>query len=101
MEELIMAEFIVTGQTVKAKADDFMRYSSDVRTKAEELTALIASLDEIWEGDAHDAFKAAYEKNKIALENYAVILQKYSSALQDISNDYDVSESKNTQLANS
>lgn len=96
-----MAEFTVTTETLTQKAEELNKLSSDMTTKAAELTAIVSSLDSIWEGDAHDAFKGNFEKTRSALANYSAMIAKYCAALGEISGEYGKTEASNTQIAQS
>lgn len=101
MEEKNLAEFTVTSQTVATKAEELDKLNKDMLARASELTALVNSLDSIWEGDAHDAFKTEYEKSKNALANYSAMIAKYSASLSEIASEYAKTEASNVQIAQS
>lgn len=96
-----MAEFIVTTQTLLSKAEELTKMNTDLKEKTDGLNGLVASLDSVWEGEAHDEFKVAYDKSRIALDKLSIELSKYCVALSDISNDYAKTEANNIQIAQS
>ena len=96
-----MAEFIVTAATLQQKSEELTKLNSDLLVKSNEMEELVASLDAIWEGDAHDAFKSSFEKTRVALEKYGAAISKYSVQLTEISNEYIKTEATNTELAQS
>lgn len=96
-----MAEFTVTAAEMEKKAEEVGALNADLQSKASELTQIVLSLDSIWEGDAHDAFKTAYSKAQTALDKYSAAILKYSNALSEIAVDYDKTEAANTSIAQS
>ena len=65
-----MAEFTVTSNQVRAKEGELQNLNSSYKQKIDSLEQIVKGLDGMWEGDAHDAFHAAFEKDKVNLWNF-------------------------------
>lgn len=53
----------------------------------------------MWDGDANDAFHAAFTKDVTQMNNFYNAIEKYVSNLNEIVKKYEAAESKNLQTA--
>ena len=94
-----MAEFTVTSNQVRAKEGEIQNLNSSYKQKIDSLEQIVKGLDGMWEGDAHDAFHAAFEKDKVNLWNFYNAIEKYCQTLLEIAQNYEKAEAKNVQTA--
>ena len=94
-----MAEFTVTSNQVRAKEGELQNLNSSYKQKIDSLEQIVKGLDGMWEGDAHDAFHAAFEKDKVNLWNSYNAIEKYCQTLLEIAQNYEKAEAKNVQTA--
>ena len=94
-----MAEFTVTSNQVRAKEGELQNLNSSYKQKIDSLEQIVKGLDGMWEGDAHDAFHAAFEKAKVNLWNFYNAIEKYCQTLLEIAQNYEKAEAKNVQTA--
>ncbi len=94
-----MAEFTVTSNQVRAKEGELQNLNSSYKQKIDSLEQIVKGLDGMWEGDAHDAFHAAFEKDKVNLWNFYNAIEKYCATLLEIAQNYEKAEAKNVQTA--
>ena len=94
-----MAEFTVTSNQVRAKEGELQNLNSSYKQKIDSLEQIVKGLDGMWEGDAHDAFHAAFEKDKVHLWNFYNAIEKYCQTLLEIAQNYEKAEAKNVQTA--
>ena len=94
-----MAEFTVTSNQVRAKEGELQNLNSSYKQKIDSLEQIVKGLDGMWEGDAHDAFHAAFEKDKVNLWNFYNAIEKYCQTLLEIAQNYEKAEAKNDQTA--
>jgi WXG100 family type VII secretion target len=94
-----MAEFTVTSNQVRAKEGELQNLNSSYKQKIDSLEQIVKGLDGMWEGDAHDAFHAAFEKDKVNLWNFYNAIEKYCQTLLEIAQNYEKAEAKNVQTA--
>ena len=94
-----MAELTVTSNQVRAKEGELQNLNSSYKQKIDSLEQIVKGLDGMWEGDAHDAFHAAFEKDKVNLWNFYNAIEKYCQTLLEIAQNYEKAEAKNVQTA--
>ena len=94
-----MAEFTVTSNQVRAKEGELQNLNSSYKQKIDSLEQIVKGLDGMWEGDAHDAFHAAFEKDKVNLWNFYNAIEKYCQTLLEIAQNYERAEAQNVQTA--
>lgn len=96
-----MAEFTVTPSELKNKATELQKLNAQLKTKIGELEQAEGSLSNMWEGEAHDAFTAAFKRDKVQMDNFYNAIEKYVSALNQIAARYESAESRNVSTASS
>ena len=94
-----MAEFTVTSNQVRAKEGELQNLNSSYKQKIDSLEQIVKGLDGMWEGDAHDAFHSAFERDKVNLWNFYNAIEKYCQTLLEIAQNYEKAEAKNVQTA--
>ena len=96
-----MAEFTVTSSEVANKAAELQRINGQYKTAVDALETTASSLSSMWEGEAHDAFYSAFNKDKVQMTNFYNAIEKYVTTLQQIAAKYAESESRNVTTASS
>lgn len=89
----------VTPKTLRTKADDLRSQNKTLRSHLDQLRTQANSLDGMWEGDAHNAFKSDFTNNMSKIEQFCSAIDTYATALENIANQYETAESKNVSIA--
>lgn len=76
-----MALIQVTPETLRSKAADVRSYKSEHDETMLRLKNLIYALNEIWKGDAQDAFLAKYESMQSTFTNFSELLEGYAKLM--------------------
>ena len=95
-----MAEFTVTPSELKNKATELQKLNAQLKTKIGELEQAESSLSNMWEGESHDAFSAAFKRDKVQMDNFHAAIEKYVTALNQIAARYETAESRNVSTVN-
>lgn len=96
-----MGEFTVTSSQVREKAQYLRNLNSQLKAKIELLETTEASLNGMWEGDAHDTFDSKFKANKAKMISFYNGIDKYAAALDNIASKYEAAEAKNVATASS
>ncbi|MBO6137339.1 MAG: WXG100 family type VII secretion target [Lachnospiraceae bacterium] len=94
-----MAEIFVTPGELRSKAAELRELNAQFKTNVEELTATEGSLSSMWEGQAHDAFRSAFETDKGQWETFHTTIENYCITLENIATEYENAENKNAETA--
>ena len=82
-----MALIQVTQETLRSKAADVRSYKSEHDEVMARLKNLIYALNEVWKGDAQDAFLAKYESMQSTFTNFSELLEGYSRLMDTAANE--------------
>lgn len=93
--------FQVTPKTLRTKADGLRNQNKTLRAKIEDLRTQAKNLDQMWEGDAHNAFRTQFVTDMQKMDEFCATIDAYANALDNISVQYENAESKNTSTASS
>jgi WXG100 family type VII secretion target len=96
-----MAEFQVTAQQLRTKAGELRDMNSKLKGYIEELVEKEANLATMWEGEAQQAFRNAFQQDKGQMDNFYNAIEQYASALEAIAAKYEQAESTNYNTASS
>jgi len=94
-----MAEFQVTAAQLQSKAEELSQYNASFKQKVDSLEETEVALMGMWDGEAKDTFHAAFNRDKVNMQNFYNAIAQYVSALQQIAAKYSQAEAQNTQTA--
>ena len=94
-----MAEILVTSSELRKTAEELQNLNNQFKQKTEDLTGKENELNGMWDGQANDAFHAAFTKDKGQWDVFSNTITEYANALIQIAQKYDQAESINTQTA--
>lgn len=94
-----MALIRVTAAQLRAQAEALRNTNSNFKTQVGNLENQELSLKSMWEGEANDAFHAAFSRDKIQMDNFFNAIQQYAAVLENIAAKYEQAEQTNTSTA--
>ena len=96
-----MADFKVTTSVLRAQADELTDLNARFRSSVEKLVTSEASLNSMWDGEANDAFHAAFNTDKSKMDQFYNLIMQYIERLRTIALRYEQTEQANTEIATS
>lgn len=87
-----MAEIKVTPQELKSKADELQNLNRQFRSEVEKMSGYEAELSGMWDGEAKEAFRKAFNDDKGKWERFAINIDKYILALRENASQYETAE---------
>ncbi|MDD3253299.1 MAG: WXG100 family type VII secretion target [Lachnospiraceae bacterium] len=94
-----MALIRVTSSQVTSTATQLRDYNQNFNSQVQALQSSEESLNGMWDGQANDAFHAAFNNDKEYMTQFYNLINKYCEALDQIAAEYDKAESMNTDTA--
>ncbi|MCI9162214.1 MAG: WXG100 family type VII secretion target [Lachnospiraceae bacterium] len=94
-----MALIRVTASQVRNTSSSLRDYNQNFSTQVQNLQESEASLSSMWEGQAKDAFHAAFESDKEFMIQFNKLVDQYCQALDNIAAEYEKAENVNTETA--
>ena len=94
-----MAEIQVTSATLRSKAEELKQLNAQFKTAVSALEASESSLNGKWEGESHDSWHQAFNKDKTQMDNFYNAIQNYCTSLLSIAEKYEQAENKNISTA--
>lgn len=76
-----MALIQVTPDLLTGKANELRGYKSQHDEAMSKMRALIMGLNEVWKGDAQNAFVAKYESMQATFNNFSQMLEDYAKLM--------------------
>lgn len=76
-----MALIQVTPDLLTGKANELRGYKSQHDEAMTKMRTLIMGLNEVWKGDAQDAFVAKYESMQSTFNNFSQMLEDYAKLM--------------------
>ena len=76
-----MALIQVTQDLLNGKANELRGYKDQHDDAMAKMRALIMGLNEVWKGDAQDAFLAKYEGMQSTFTNFSQMLEDYAKLM--------------------
>lgn len=76
-----MALIQVTPDLLTGKANELRGYKGQHDEAMSKMRTLIMGLNEIWKGDAQDAFVAKYESMQSTFNNFSQMLEDYAKLM--------------------
>lgn len=96
-----MADFKVTTSVLKTQADELTELNGRLKTSIEKLVTSESSLNSMWDGEANDAFHAAFATDKGKMDEFYNLIMQYIERLRTITVRYEQTEQTNTEIASS
>jgi len=96
-----MAAFQVTASELKAKAGNLRDMNSKFKAQVSNLETQEQSLASMWEGEAKNAFRTAFNNDKAQMDNFYNLIEQYCIALEQIASKYELAEAQNVSTASS
>lgn len=94
-----MSEIMVTAAQLRAKAEELENLNQQLKSQNEKLGTTEEALNVMWEGDANTAFHAAFNSDRVQINNFYNAIAAYVSALRVIAQKYEQTEAQNQQIA--
>lgn len=94
-----MAQIRVTASQVRSTATSLREYNQNFSTQVQNLQDSEASLNSMWEGQAKEAFHAAFTSDKEYMTQFHALVERYCAALDNIATEYENAEKLNTETA--
>lgn len=87
-----MAVIQVTPEVLRSKAGNVRSYKSQHDETMAKLKNLIYGLNEIWKGDAQQAFLAKYESMQSTFTNFSQLLESYAKLMDTAANELEATD---------
>ena len=81
-----MALIQVTPETLISKATNVRRHRGEHEQTMQQLSQLIFSLNEIWRGEAQDAFVERFRSMESTFRNFSEMLEGYAQLMDTAAN---------------
>ncbi len=94
-----MALIRVTASQVRSTSSSLRDYNQNFNSQVQALQSAEESLNGMWDGQANDAFHAAFTSDKEYMTQFYNLINKYCDALEQIAAEYERAESVNTETA--
>lgn len=89
----------VTAADIKRTSEQLKSFDQNFKSQVEKLNSSEGSLNSMWEGDAKNAFHAAFQSDREYMNQFYNLIQKYCQALDNIAVEYENAEARNTDTA--
>ena len=93
------SEIRVASAALANKKEELQSMNQKFKEITESLEATARTLEGGWEGESHDAFYAAFQNDRLQMNNFAEAVQSYIQALDMIIAGYEAAEAQNTGIA--
>ena len=94
-----MAHYEVTQEELNAAIQELTNQNAEFKSSVSKLVAAKDELCGMWQGDANNTFKAAFEADQGKWTEFAATVEKYIEGLTKIMNLYSNAESRNVETA--
>lgn len=94
-----MGNIMVTSGRLKELAEQLRMLNGKWMNSAENLNGTEAALKGMWEGEANEAFHAAFIRDYSQFENFHTAVEQYAAVLITIAEKYQQAETANMQIA--
>lgn len=96
-----MAIIQVTSARLRETAQELQNLNGQFKNKVQELTGKEQALCQMWEGQAKDAFHAAYTRDSQQMDAFFQLIGQYAQALLEIAERYEQAEMRSAEIAGS
>ena len=87
-------EIRINTENMRTTASVFQEKIKEWNGLANQLWALMGELDEMWDGEANDAFNALVSEDKPKFERLAQMMETYKTAIDTAASKYDSGEAE-------
>lgn len=94
-----MADIQVRTSELRAKAAELRTLNNQFKAAIANLESVESRLNGMWDGEANDAFHAAFQTDRAQMENFYNAIEDYAAKMEAIADEYDRAEACNTQIA--
>lgn len=94
-----MASFKVTSSQLTSQAGELNALNGRFKAAVAQLVSSEASLKSMWEGEANDAFHAAFMTDQGKMDEFYNLILTYIERLNTIAQRYEQTEATNYQIA--
>ncbi len=94
-----MATMMVSSAQLRNRAEEIAQLNEQFKAQVNSLAEKEASLRTMYEGDAATAFRTAFERNKIQMDNFFNCIARYAAVLQEIAARIELAEQQNQSIA--
>lgn len=94
-----MAKIVVTSVTIQSGAEELQNLNAQFKNAVNTLAQLEEALAGMWEGDAQEAFRRAFQSDKIQMDNFFNAIEVYAQRLEAAAAKYEQAEAQNTEIA--
>lgn len=96
-----MADFKVSTSVLRSQAEELTELNGRYKSSVEKLVTSESSLNSMWDGEANDAFHAAFMTDKGKMDEFYNLILQYIERLNSIAVRYEQTENTNTEIASS
>lgn len=88
-------EFTVTPKQLMSKATELRNQNSSLKSQIENMKSTEGALSAMWEGEAKQAFRNAFNTDIARMEEFRAVIDQYAAALEEMAQKYIEAEMKN------
>ena len=96
-----MSDFKVTPSVLKSNADTLTDLNARFKGSVDSLVTSEGALNAMWDGEANDAFHAAFMTDKAKMDEFSRLIEQYTERLRQIAVRYEQTEQSTTNIASS
>lgn len=96
-----MSDFKVTPSVLKSNADTLTDLNARFKGSVDSLVTSEGALNAMWDGEANDAFHAAFMTDKGKMDEFSRLIEQYTERLRQIAARYEQTEQSTTNIASS
>ena len=89
----------VTASELISKANQLKEFNQQFKGCITDLESTEAALGNMWEGEANDAFRTAFNNDKVQMTNFYNAIEMYVYRLLEIAAKYQQAEATNKDIA--
>lgn len=94
-----MSDFQVTPSVLKNNAEHLSELNAKFKNHVEALVNSESTLNSMWDGEANDAFHAAFMTDKTKMDEFSRLIEQYTERLRQIALRYEQTEQNTTNIA--
>jgi len=92
-----MSKILVTAAELTAAANQLADMNASFRTKVTEMAGLESELGGMWQGEANNAFRTAFNNDRDQWDTFAGVIDQYVQALNSAAQKYAEAEQTNVE----
>ena len=94
-----MADININSSTIRTQAETLSTLNVQFQSQVNQLKELEGALNSSWDGEANDAFHAAFSSDVAQMDNFYKVINDYVAVLTNSASRYEVAEQKNAATA--